>query len=60
MRIEDKVKQHDELISELMRMVDVSSRRLSIMERVQSIVIPVLVITGFSGVMALLKVFGAF
>lgn len=60
MKIEEKVKQHDELISELMHLVDSSHKRLAIMERIQAITIPVLIITGFAGIAALFKVFGVF
>lgn len=60
MKIEQKVKQHEELISELIHLHEESSRRLKIMENVQAIVIPVYAILGLSGLAALLKVFGVF
>ncbi|MEQ8713610.1 MAG: hypothetical protein RIC80_11375 [Cyclobacteriaceae bacterium] len=60
MKIEDKVRQHDELIGELIALHQESSRRLKIMENIQAIVIPVYTILGLGGVAALLKVFGIF
>lgn len=60
MKIEDKVRQHDELIGELIALHQESSRRLKIMENIQAIVIPVYTILGLSGIVALLKVFGIF
>lgn len=60
MKTEDKVKQHDELIGELISLHQESSRRLRIMENIQAIVIPVFTILGLSGLAALLKVLGVF
>ncbi|MEQ9468499.1 MAG: hypothetical protein RLN88_13890 [Ekhidna sp.] len=60
MKMEDKVRQHDELMGELIQMHQDSSKRLRIMENVQAIAIPVLLILGISGLAAFLKAFGIF
>jgi len=60
MNLDDKVKQHDELIGKLIQLHQESSRRLKIMENVQAIVIPVYAILGLSGLAALLKIFGVY
>ena len=58
------LKQHDELLVELVRNTDELKRsnsfmekRLHIMETIQAIFIPVMTILGLSGLAALLKVF---
>jgi len=56
--LENKVREHYELISELISLQQESSRRLRIMENVQAIIIPVYAILGLSGLAALLKIFG--
>lgn len=58
MKAEDEVKQHDELIGELIELHQESSRRLKIMENIQAIVVPVYALLGLSSLAALLKVFG--
>lgn len=58
MKLEEKVRQHDELIGEIIHLQQESSRRLKIMENIQAIVIPVYLILGLAGMAALLKVFG--
>lgn len=50
--------QHDEVIAELIQLHQESSRRLTIMENVQAIVLPVYSILGAAGLIALLKAFG--
>jgi len=60
MKLEDKVRQHDELMGELIQMHQDSSKRLRIMENVQAVAIPVLLILGISGLAAFLKAFGIF
>ncbi len=60
MKTEEKVRQHDELIAELIQLNQDSTRRLKIMENVQAVVIPVYSILGFAGLVGLLKVFGLF
>ena len=60
MKLEDKVKQHDELIGEIISLHQESTRRLKIMENIQAIAIPVFIILGLSGLFAFLKVFGMF
>jgi len=44
MRLEDKVKQHDGLMGELIQMHQDSSKRLRIMENIQSFAIPVFLV----------------
>ena len=58
MNIEEN--QHDELLSELIHINDLSQRRLKLMETIQAISIPALIITGAAGITALLKVFEIF
>ncbi|MEM0939696.1 MAG: hypothetical protein AAF600_15745 [Bacteroidota bacterium] len=60
MKAEEKVKQHDKLIGELISLHHESSRRLKIMKNIQAVVIPVYAILGLSGLAALFKVFGVF
>ncbi|MBC6426091.1 MAG: hypothetical protein GDA51_06415 [Ekhidna sp.] len=60
MKTEQKVRQHDELIAELIQLRQEGSKRLRIMENVQVIVIPVYGILGAAGLFAFLKVFGVF
>ena len=60
MKLGEKVKQHDELMGELIQMHQESSKRLRIMENVQAFAIPVLLVLGLSGLAAFLKVFGLF
>ena len=60
MKIEEKVRQHDELIGELIQLHQDSSRRLRIMENIQSIVIPVYAVLGIAGLVALLKALEVF
>ncbi len=49
MKIEQKVRQHDELIAELIQLHQESGRRLRIMENVQAIVVPVYALLGVGG-----------
>lgn len=44
MKLEQKVKQHDELLAELIHLNEESSRRLKVMENIQSIFIPAMII----------------
>ena len=60
MRIDEKVKQHDELIGVLIQLHQESSRRLKIMENVQAFLIPLLIMLGIAGLASFLKIFGVF
>ncbi len=60
MKIDEKVRQHDELIAELTQLNHDSNRRLKIMENVQVVVLPVYAILGTAGLVGLLKAFVVF
>ena len=60
MKIEQKVKQHDELIAELIKMQQDGNKRLRIMENVQAVAIPVCLILGAAGLLALIRAFAIF
>ena len=44
MKIEEKVKQHEELLAELIHLNEEGSRRLRIMENIQVVFIPTMVV----------------
>ena len=44
MKIEEKVKQHEELLAELIHLNEEGSRRLKIMENIQVVFIPTMVV----------------